>query len=132
MQMGSYKVQHISPNVSGTINMSGCSARGGSGPGLIIRGKSARGTVLDISNMLLENTATKMWIPGAEELRFPVTVAVNGPKIGAQGGVHFVNLTVIDELELLPGGMLPPGPLEGSSSCKPLAYLVRLPGRFSY
>ena len=114
--MGSYKVQHISANISGTINLSSCSSRGGSGPGLIIRGKSAQGTKLAITNLLLENTATKMWIPGAEELRFPVAIAVNGPKIGAQGGIHFVNLTIIDELELLPGGTFAPGPLEGPSS----------------
>jgi hypothetical protein len=116
VQMGSYKVQHISANVSGTINLSSCSSRGGSGPGLIVRGKSAKGTKLEVTNLLLENTATKMWIPGAEELRFPVTIALNGPKIGAQGGIHFTNLTVIDELGRLPGGALAPGPLEGTSN----------------
>ena len=64
-----------------------------------------------------------MWIPGAEELRFPVSIAANGPKIGTQGGINFTNLTVVDALELLPGGTLAPGPLEGTH-CYPNHYFA--------
>ena len=48
-------------------------------------------------------------------MRFPVSITPNGKNIGTQGGVHFTNLTVIDELETLPGGAFAPGPLEASS-----------------
>ena len=33
--------------------------------GLILRGKDAKGASLQVTNMRLVNTATKMWIPGA-------------------------------------------------------------------
>jgi hypothetical protein len=114
-RMGSYNVESIYANVSGTIHLKDCTSTGGSGPGLMLRGKDAEGASLQVTNMRLVNTATKMWIAGGEELRFPVSIARNGPTIGAQGGVHFTNLTVIDHLESLPGGSLKPGPLEATS-----------------
>ena len=114
-RMGSYNVESISANVSGSILLNDCTSTGGSGPGLMLRGKDAKGASLQVTNMRLINTATKMWVAGGEQLRFPVSIVTNGKKIGAQGGVHFTNLTVIDQLETIPGGSLKPGPLEGTS-----------------
>ena len=114
-RMGSFNVESISSNVSGHILLKDCSSTGGSGPGLWIRGKDAQGASLQVTNMRLVNTATKMWIADGAAGRFPVSISVNGKNIGAQGGVHFTNLTVIDQLETLPGGSLPPGPLEATS-----------------
>ena len=54
-------------------------------------------------------------IAGGEALRFPVSISHNGAEIGTQGSVHLSNLTVVDQLELLPGGGLAAGPLEGTS-----------------
>ena len=138
-RMGSYKIESISPNVSGSILLKDCVSRGGAAPGLALReppryrchlgcillkmaamslfagGKPAAGASVRVEIMRLINTATKMWIPGGEALRFPVSIMPNGPNIGVQGGIHFANLTVVDALETLPGGGLPLGPLEGSS-----------------
>ena len=114
-RMGSFNVESISSNVSGHILLKDCSSTGGSGPGLWIRGKDAKGASLQVTNMRLVNTATKMWIADGAAGRFPVSISVNGKNIGAQGGVHFTNLTVIDQLETLPGGSLQPGPLEATS-----------------
>jgi hypothetical protein len=116
-RMGSYDVSSLGPNVSGSIVMRDCVARGGAGPGLLIRGKSAKGAELLVDNMQLINTATKMWIAGGEQLRFPVSIVHNGATIGTQGGIKFRNLTVIDQLETLPGGDLPtlPNDLQGNS-----------------
>ena len=83
--------------------------------GLMLMGKSAKGASVQVTNMVLENTATKMWADGGEELRFPVSIGGGSDKIGAQGGVTFSNLTVIDQMERLPGGALAPGPLEATS-----------------
>jgi len=114
-RMGSYNIESISANVSGNIILKDCTSTGGAGPGLMLRGKDAKGASLQVINMRLVNTATKHWIAGGEELRFPVAIAVGGKDIGAQGGVHFTNMTVVDQLEALPGGSLKPGPLEATS-----------------
>jgi hypothetical protein len=114
-RMGAYSLDSISSNVSGTILLKDCSATGGAGPGLMLMGKSAKDASVQVTNMVLENTATKMWADGGEELRFPVSIGGGSDKIGAQGGVTFSNLIVIDQMERLPGGALAPGPLEATS-----------------
>jgi len=83
-RMGAFSIDSFGPNVTGTARLLDCTATAGAGPGLMIRGKSGANSRLLVDNLQLINTATKMWIAGGEELRFPVSISPNGATIGVQ------------------------------------------------
>ena len=83
-RMGAFVASSFGPNTTGTARLLNCKATAGAGPGLMIRGKSSAKSRLLVENLQLLNTATKQWIAGGEELRFPVSISPNGAKIGVQ------------------------------------------------